>query len=118
MKRTRIKEIYLNSGVLGGTEITVCGWAKTIRDSKSFGFIELNDGSYFKNCQIVFAREKVANYEEVAKQNVGACLKVTGKLVLTPENKQPSDGHTPKIRGAVPLPHFPFIPTEIYQPCA
>ena len=89
MKRTRIKEIYLNSGVLGGTEITVCGWAKTIRDSKSFGFIELNDGSYFKNCQVVFARDVVSNYEEIAKQNVGASLKVTGTLILTPENKQP-----------------------------
>ena len=89
MKRTELKKIFTSPEQLGGQTVTVCGWARTIRDSKSFGFIELNDGSYFKNCQIVFDREKVANYDEVAKQNVGACLKVTGKLVLTPENKQP-----------------------------
>jgi asparaginyl-tRNA synthetase len=89
MKRTRIKQIYQNPSEFSAQTITVCGWAKTIRDSKSFGFIELNDGSYFKNCQIVFARDKVNNYDEIAKQNVGACLKITGTLVLTPENKQP-----------------------------
>lgn len=89
MKRTRIKQIYQNPSEFSAQTVTVCGWAKTIRDSKSFGFIELNDGSYFKNCQIVFAREKVGNYDVVAKQNVGACLKITGTLILTPENKQP-----------------------------
>jgi len=89
MKRTELKKIFSQSEHFDGKEVTVCGWARTIRDSKSFGFIELNDGSYFKNCQIVFDREKVNNYDEVAKQNVGACIKVTGTLILTPENKQP-----------------------------
>ena len=89
MKRTELKKIFTSPEKFGNETVTVCGWARTIRDSKSFGFIELNDGSYFKNCQIVFDREKVANYDEIAKQNVGACLKVTGKLILTPENKQP-----------------------------
>ena len=89
MQRTQFKEIFRSAKDFGGKKVTVCGWARTIRDSKSFGFIELNDGSYFKNCQIVFDREKVSNYDEIAKQNVGACLKVTGDLILTPENKQP-----------------------------
>ncbi len=89
MKRTQLKQIFKSADSFGGQTVTVCGWAKTIRDSKSFGFIELNDGSYFKNCQIVFDREKLSNYDEIAKQNVGACLAVTGKLILTPENKQP-----------------------------
>ena len=89
MERTQLKQIFLDSANFGGKTVTVCGWAKTIRDSKSFGFIELNDGSYFKNCQVVFDREKVSNYDEIAKQNVGACLKVVGTLILTPENKQP-----------------------------
>lgn len=89
MDRTQLKQIFKDAASFGGKTVTVCGWAKTIRDSKSFGFIELNDGSYFKNCQIVFAREKVANYDEIAKQNVGACLKIMGTLILTPENKQP-----------------------------
>ena len=89
MKRVQLREIFKNNKEFGEKTITVCGWAKTIRDSKSFGFIELNDGSYFKNCQIVFDREKVNNYDEIAKQNVGACLMVKGKVILTPENKQP-----------------------------
>ncbi len=89
MKRTQLKNIFTNSAEFGGKEVTVCGWARTIRDSKAFGFIELNDGSCFKSCQVVFDREKVSNYDEIAKQNVGACLMVKGKLILTPENKQP-----------------------------
>lgn len=89
MKRLELKKIFLSSTDYAGKTVTVCGWARTIRDSKSFGFIELNDGSYFKNCQVVFARENVANYDEIAKQNVGACLMVTGTLVLTPQNRQP-----------------------------
>ena len=89
MDRIQLREIFKDAQSFGDKTVTVCGWARTIRDSKSFGFIELNDGSYFKNCQIVFDRAKVDNYDEIARQNVGACLKVVGKLVLTPENKQP-----------------------------
>lgn len=89
MKRTYLKEISLDPQAFGGETVTVAGWARTIRDSKAFGFIELNDGSCFKNVQIVFDRAKVANYDEIARQNVGASLIVTGKVILTPENKQP-----------------------------
>ena len=60
-----------------------------MRVSKNFGFIELNDGSFFKNIQIVFEAEKLANYEEISKQNVGAALIIKGLLVETPEAKQP-----------------------------
>ncbi len=97
MKRIQLKKIFKTPQDFGGQTVTVCGWAKTIRDSKSFGFIELNDGSYFKNCQVVFDREKVANYDEIAKQNVGACLTVTGTLILTPENKQPFEINADKV---------------------
>ncbi|MBE5757013.1 MAG: asparagine--tRNA ligase [Clostridiales bacterium] len=89
MKRTELKKIFLGKEDFSEKMVTVTGWARTIRDSKSFGFIELNDGSYFKNCQIVFDREKIANYDEIAKQNVGASLKIEGKVILTPELKQP-----------------------------
>ena len=89
MHRITIKEIYADSPAFGGKTVTVMGWAKTIRDSKAFGFIELNDGSCFKNCQVVFEREKLSNYDEIARQNVGASLVVKGTLVLTPENRQP-----------------------------
>ena len=89
MDRTQLKDIFKNPEGFDGREVTVCGWARTIRDSKAFGFIELNDGSYFKNCQIVVVRETLANYDEVVKQNVGASYVVKGKVVLTPERPQP-----------------------------
>ena len=89
MKREMIKTIFEDPAALDGKTVTLGGWARSIRDSKAFGFIDLNDGSCFKGVQVVFEREKIANYEEIAKQNVGASLVVTGKVVLTPENKQP-----------------------------
>ena len=89
MKRTLVREIYENSAALADKTVTVGGWARSIRDSRAFGFIDLNDGSCFKGVQIVFEREKIANYDEIAHQNVGAAVVVTGTLVLTPEAKQP-----------------------------
>ena len=89
MKRTCFKEIFKNPQAFSEREVVVGGWVRTLRDSKAFGFIELNDGSFFKNCQIVFERETIDNYEEIAKQNVGASLVVIGTVVLTPENRQP-----------------------------
>ncbi|MGI5935968.1 MAG: asparagine--tRNA ligase [Oscillospiraceae bacterium] len=89
MKRTKISEIFGGQEKFGGQSITVCGWARTIRDMKNFGFVELNDGSCFKNLQVVFEREKLPNYDEIARTNVGAALIVKGVLVLTPEAKQP-----------------------------
>lgn len=89
MKREIIKNIFEDPVAFDGKTVTLGGWARSIRDSKAFGFIDLNDGSCFKGVQVVFEREKIANYDEIAKQNVGASLVVTGKVVLTPENKQP-----------------------------
>jgi len=89
MERTLLKELYSAPDSFDKKEITVAGWAKTIRDSKSFGFIELNDGSYFKNTQVVFEREFLDNYDDIARQNVGAALIVKGIVELTPQNKQP-----------------------------
>ena len=88
MKRTEIRILNQNFEKLNGKKIKVCGWARTVRDSKNIGFIELNDGN-FKSVQIVFEREKIANYDEVAKQNVGASFEVLGKVVVTPNAKQP-----------------------------
>lgn len=97
MERTQLKEIYSSLDSFGGKEVTVAGWAKTIRDSKSFGFIELNDGSYFKNTQIVFEREFLENYDDIARQNVGAALIVRGIVELTPQNKQPFEIKARKV---------------------
>lgn len=97
MTRTEIKRLYAGADSLAGQTVTVCGWVKTIRDSKSLGFIELNDGSCFKNLQIVFEEEKVENFKEVCKYNVGSALVVTGEVVLTPSAKQPLEIHAREI---------------------
>ncbi|MBQ8163308.1 MAG: asparagine--tRNA ligase [Clostridia bacterium] len=89
MQRITIKEIFKNPEAFANQEITVCGWARTIRASNAFGFIELNDGSYLTNLQVVFEEQFLDNYKDIAKQNVGASLIVVGTLVLTPEAKQP-----------------------------
>lgn len=89
MKRTTISEIYKSPEFFADKEITVAGWAKTIRSSNAFGFIELGDGSFFSPLQIVFEADKLDNYKDIAKQNVGAALIARGTLVLTPEAKQP-----------------------------
>lgn len=97
MDRIQIKSIYDDMAAYADKEITVCGWARTIRDSKVFGFIELNDGSCFKCLQVVFEQDKIANFNEIAKLNVGSSVVVRGKLVLTPDNKQPFEIKACKI---------------------
>lgn len=89
MKRTLIKSIYADQAAFDGVEITVGGWARSIRDSKAFGFIDLYDGSCFKTMQVVFEREKLANYDEIASLNVGSAVVVKGRVELTPTMKQP-----------------------------
>ena len=80
----KIKELFLKADGLGGN-----GWVRTLRASKNFGFIELNDGSFFKNVQIVIEDEKLDNFASLCKLNVGAALRVEGRLELTPDAKQP-----------------------------
>ncbi|MBQ6059094.1 MAG: asparagine--tRNA ligase [Clostridia bacterium] len=89
MKRTEIKCLWQDPAAFSGKEVVVCGWIRTSRDSKNFGFIELNDGSCFKNVQIVLVADEFENYKEIIKQNVGAALVVKGVVKLTPEAKQP-----------------------------
>ena len=97
MKRQKITGIFADPSAFAEQSMTVCGWVRTVRDMKNFGFIELNDGSCFKSLQVVFARESLENYDEIARQNVGAALIVHGTLVLTPEAKQPFELKADKI---------------------
>lgn len=97
MERIRLKEIASNVAAFDQKSVTVAGWIKTVRDSKAFGFIELSDGSCFKNTQIVFERANLDNYDDIAHQNVGASVYVTGTVVATPENKQPYEIKAQKI---------------------
>ena len=89
MSTVKVKELYQNPSDYEGAEITVRGWVRTVRDMKAFGFIELNDGSCFKSVQIVLDEDKLLNFKEIVKQNVGAALVVTGTLKLTQGAKQP-----------------------------
>ena len=97
MERTTIASVFADRETLGGQTVTVCGWARTIRDMKTFGFIELNDGSCFKNLQVVMDANVLDNFKEISGQNVGAALIVTGTVVLTPEAKQPLEIKASKI---------------------
>ena len=97
MKRTTIAQLYQTPNNYKDIDITVCGWVRSLRDSKSLGFIDLNDGSCFKGVQVVFEETILSNYKEIAKQNVGTALCVTGTFVLTPDAKQPFELHAKQI---------------------
>ena len=89
MNRTKIAQLFAAPESFEGQSMTVCGWARTIRDMKNFGFVELNDGSCFKSLQIVMDRNLLNNYDEIARQNVGAALICHGILIVTPDAPQP-----------------------------
>ena len=109
MNRQRIAGIFADPQAFDGRELTVCGWARTTRDMKNFGFIELNDGSTVKSLQVVMERDKLSNYDEIARQNVGAAFIVKGILVLTPEAKQPFELKATEIAvEGVSAPDYPL----------
>lgn len=105
MERVSIKHLFKNPADFVGKNIKVCGWVRTIRDSKTFGFIELNDGSFFKNLQVVFEEDKLANFKDVTKLTVGSSIEVEGDVVETPGAKQPFEIKATKIEieGLAPL---------------
>lgn len=88
MDLVTIRELFKNKEKYLDKKVTVGGWIRSIRDSKTFGFIVVNDGSYFEPLQIVY-HDSMENFEEISKQNVGAAIIVTGTLVATPQAKQP-----------------------------
>ena len=96
MKRIEIRDLNKTFESFADKKITVCGWARTVRDSKNIAFVELNDGA-FKSVQIVVEKEKIANYDEVVKQNVGASFEVVGKVLLTPNAQQPFEINADKV---------------------
>ena len=89
MNRTKIAQLYAQAEELGGSTVTVAGWIKSVRDMKNFGFVTVNDGSCFRELQIVMNRETLANYDDIAHQNVSAAITATGTLKLTPDAPQP-----------------------------
>lgn len=88
MNLTTVREIYRSRETYLDKEITIGGWIRSIRDSKSFGFIVVSDGSYFETLQVVY-HDTMENFENISKLNVGAAIIVKGTLVATPQAKQP-----------------------------
>lgn len=88
MDLTDIRELYREREAYIGKEITVGGWIRSIRDSKTFGFIVVNDGTFFEPLQIVYS-DKLENFEKISKLNVGSAIVARGTIVATPEAKQP-----------------------------
>ncbi len=87
MKLTSVKDLFNSPNDFSAKTVTVGGWVRTVRDSKAFGFIELNDGSYFKSVQIVIDNT-LPNFDKLVRLNVGSAIVVTGELILTPDAKQ------------------------------
>ena len=109
MERTEIVSLYKNTPA-DGTVVTVCGWAKNIRDSKNIGFIALSDGGCFKTLQVVLEAGKLANYDEVVHTGLYSSLRVVGRIVLTPQAKQPFElnADSVEILGDCPADEYPL----------
>ena len=109
MERTEIASLY-RCPPADGTKLTVCGWAKNIRDSKNIGFIALSDGGCFKTLQLVLEAGKVENYDQVIHTGLYSSLRVTGTLVHTPQAKQPFELNvdTVEILGSCPTEEYPL----------
>ena len=93
MEKTEIVRLYGDAQQFADKTVTVCGWVRTIRVSKNIAFLELNDGSSFKGLQVILEDGKLENYKEITSQNVGAAVIIKGKVILTPEMRQPFELH-------------------------
>ncbi|MBP5281914.1 MAG: asparagine--tRNA ligase, partial [Lachnospiraceae bacterium] len=81
--RTKIKELFRNTSEYASKEVTICAWVRTNRAQSQFGFLNVNDGSFFENLQVVY-ENGLDNFDAISKIRVGASVQVTGKVVLTP----------------------------------
>ena len=97
MAQIEIKELFDTYKTRDGEKVTVCGWVRTTRASKNFGFIEINDGTSFSNIQIVFEDGKIDNFKEISKLNVGSSIWVDGVVAVTPDAKQPFEIKADKV---------------------
>ena len=110
MKRVRVKQLFRQKESFADQEVVICGWIRTNRAQAQFGFLNVNDGSFFENIQIVYDN-KLENFEEISKFRVGVSVCVTGKVVLTPEMKQPLELHAEKVEMLGDCPeNFPIQP--------
>lgn len=111
MKEILLRELFRNTDKYQDKEITVRGWIRNNRSSNKFGFIELNDGSFFKSVQVVYEEEFIDNFEEISKAYVASALNVRGVVTLTPGAKQPFEIKAKEITvEATSTPDYPLQP--------
>ncbi len=111
MKEILLRELFRNAAEYADKEVLIKGWVRNNRSSNKFGFIELNDGSFFKSVQVVYEEEFLDNFEEIAKAYVATALAVKGVVVLTPEAKQPFEIKAREITvEALSTPDYPLQP--------
>ena len=96
MELTNIKDLYRKKEEYLDQEVSIGGWVRSIRGSKNFGFMVVNDGTFFEPLQVVY-HDKLSNFADVDRLNVGAAVIVTGKLVATPQAKQPFEIHADEV---------------------
>lgn len=96
MELVQIKELFREKEKFVNTEVTIGGWVRSIRNSKTFGFMVVNDGTFFEPVQVVF-EDNLSNFESISKLNVGSAVLVTGTLIPTPDAKQPFEIHADKV---------------------
>jgi len=89
MEKVLMRQLINGANQYDGQDVEISGWIRNNRDQKAFGFIALNDGSHFNTVQVVYEKEFISNYDQVAKLGVGAAVRVEGQLILTPEARQP-----------------------------
>ena len=111
MERTVVRKLFRNKEKYVDREVAINGWIRTNRAQKSFGFLNINDGSFFENIQVVYSEESLDNFKEIQKYSVGAAISITGKLVLTGKEAQPIEIQATSVRLVGDCPeNFPIQP--------
>ena len=110
MDLVEVRSLFKETDKYAGKEVTIGGWVRSNRDSKNFGFIVVNDGSFFKPVQVVYGAEKIENFAEIAKINIGSAVIVKGILTLTPDAKQPFEIQAEEI--SIEGPSTPDYPLQ------
>ena len=122
MKEITLRALFRDTDAYAGQEVLIKGWVRNNRNSNKFGFIELNDGTFFKSVQVVYQamlfkintwgeEAFLDNYEEIAKSYVGSALAVVGEVVLTPNAKQPFEIKAKQVRvEGTSTPDYPLQP--------
>ena len=89
MEKTVVRQLFRNKEKYADQEVSINGWIRTNRAQKSFGFLNMNDGSFFENIQVVYSQDNLENFKEIQKYGVGSAVSVVGTLVLTGKDSQP-----------------------------